>query len=169
VKGAKANKGCPWPDTDKDGILDNVDKCPKVAGLKELNGCPAPKEVIKEVITPEAKAQLDAYAKTIYFNTSKSSFKSGVISKLDAIAGIMQEFKDANFLVAGHTDSQGASAPNQKLSERRANSVMDYLVGKGVAASRLSSVGFGEEYPVASNKTRAGRAENRRVEISLRK
>lgn len=167
VKGAKANKGCPWPDTDKDGILDKDDKCPKVPGLAELKGCPAPKEV--EVITKEAKAKLDAYAKTIYFNSAKSSFKTGVISKLDAIAAIMQEYSNANFLIEGHTDSQGASAPNQVLSEKRANTVMNYLVGKGVASSRLSAVGFGEEYPVADNKTKAGRAENRRVEINLRK
>jgi len=81
----------------------------------------------------------------------------------------MQEYPKANFLIEGHTDSQGASAPNQVLSEKRANTVMNYLVGKGVASSRLSAVGFGEDNPVADNKTKAGRAENRRVEISLRK
>ncbi len=165
VKGPAANKGCPWPDTDGDGILDKDDKCPKVAGLKELKGCPAP----KEVITKEAKAELDAYAKTIYFNSSKTTFKKGVTDKLDAIAAIMKEYKDANFTVEGHTDSQGAAAFNQKLSEKRANAVMNYLVGKGIASNRLSAVGFGEDYPVADNKTKAGRAENRRVEISLRK
>jgi outer membrane protein OmpA-like peptidoglycan-associated protein len=165
VAGPKANKGCPWPDTDKDGILDKDDKCPKVAGLAELKGCPAP----KEVITKEAKAKLDAYAKTIYFNSSKSTFKGGVTDKLDAIAAIMKEYDRANFTIEGHTDSQGAKAYNQKLSESRANAVMDYLVSKGIASQRLSAAGFGEDYPVASNKTRAGRAENRRVEINLRK
>ena len=165
VKGPSANKGCPWPDTDGDGILDKDDKCPKVAGLAELKGCPAP----KEVITKAAKAKLDAYAKTIYFNSSKSTFKDGVTEKLDAIAAIMKEYDRANFLVEGHTDSQGAKTFNQKLSESRANSVVNYLIGKGIAASRLTAVGFGEEYPVADNKTKAGRAENRRVEINLRK
>jgi len=121
------------------------------------------------VITKEAKAELDAYAKTIYFNSSKTTFKKGVTDKLDAIAAIMKEYKDANFTVEGHTDSQGAAAFNQKLSEKRANAVMNYLVGKGIASNRLSAVGFGEDYPVADNKTKAGRAENRRVEISLRK
>ncbi len=163
--GPKANKGCPWPDTDGDGILDKDDECPKVPGLAELKGCPAP----VEVITVEATEQLNAYAKTIYFNSAKSTFKPGVTDKLDAIAAIMQEFDRANFLVGGHTDSQGAAAYNQGLSERRANAVMTYLVGKGVASGRLSAVGFGEDYPVADNKTAAGRAENRRVEISLRK
>ncbi len=163
--GPKANKGCPWPDTDGDGILDKDDKCPKVAGLAELKGCPAP----KEVITVEAQAELDAYAKTIYFNSAKSTFKAGVTEKLDAIAAIMKEFDRANFLVEGHTDSQGASTYNQGLSEKRAGAVVEYLIGKGVASSRLSSVGFGEDYPVADNKSAAGRAENRRVEIKLRK
>jgi len=166
VAGPADNKGCPWPDTDGDGILDKDDACPKVAGVSEEKGCPAKP---KEVITQEAKAQLDAYAKTIYFNSSRSSFKTGVSEKLDAIAKIMSEFGDAKFLVAGHTDSQGGSAMNQKLSESRAAAVVTYLTSKGIAAERLSSVGFGEDNPIATNATSAGRAENRRVEISLRK
>ena len=164
VAGPAANSGCPWPDTDGDGILDKDDACPKVAGVKEEKGCPAKP---KEVISVEAKAQLDAYAKTIYFNSSRSSFKSGVDEKLDAIAKIMAEFDNAKFLIEGHTDSQGASAMNQTLSESRATAVMTYLAGKGIAADRLSSVGFGEDNPISTNATSAGRAENRRVEISL--
>ncbi len=166
-KGPKANNGCPWPDTDGDGILDKDDACPKVKGIKAEKGCPKPEP--KEVISVEAKAQLDAYAKTIYFNSGKDSFKNGVTEKLDAIAGIMKEYDTANFLVEGHTDSQGSNTLNQKLSEKRATAVMNYLVGKGISSSRLSSVGFGEDYPIADNKTKAGRAQNRRVEISLRK
>ncbi len=166
VAGPAANKGCPWPDTDGDGILDKDDACPKVAGVKEEKGCPAKP---KEVITVEAKAQLDAYAKTIYFNSSSSTFKTGVSKKLDAIAEIMKEFGDAKFLIAGHTDSQGSAAYNQKLSEKRAAAVVTYLESKGIAAGRLSSVGFGEDQPIATNKTRAGRAQNRRVEINLTK
>jgi outer membrane protein OmpA-like peptidoglycan-associated protein len=81
----------------------------------------------------------------------------------------MKEFGDAKFLIAGHTDSQGATSYNQKLSEQRAAAVVTYLVGKGIAADRLSSVGFGEDQPIATNKTRAGRAQNRRVEINLKK
>ena len=166
VAGPAANNGCPWPDTDGDGILDKDDACPKVAGVAEEKGCPAKP---KEVISVEAKAQLDAYAKTIYFDSSRSSFKKGVTDKLDAIATIMAEFGNAKFLLTGHTDSQGASAMNQTLSENRAAAVVSYLVGKGITANRLSSVGFGEDNPIATNATRAGRAENRRVEINLTK
>ena len=166
-KGPKANKGCPWPDTDGDGILDKDDACPKVKGIKAEKGCP--KKVVKETISVEAKAKLDAYAKTIYFNSGKDSFKSGVTTKLDAIAEIMKEFGDANFLVEGHTDSQGSKTLNQNLSDKRAAAVVSYLIGKGIDSSRLTSVGFGEDYPIADNNTKAGRAQNRRVEINLRK
>ncbi len=168
-KGAKANNGCPWPDTDGDGVLDKDDNCPKVKGIKANKGCPevkvAPKPV--EVITTEAKAKLDAYAKTIYFNSGKSTFKNGVRPKLDAIYEIMKEYPNANFSIDGHTDSQGSASLNKKLSERRAAAVKDYLIAKGLSSARLSSYGFGEDYPIATNKTSAGRAKNRRVEIRL--
>ena len=78
----------------------------------------------------------------------------------------MNEYPNANFNIEGHTDSSGAAKTNQRLSEKRAKAVLDYLINKGgVAASRLSSAGLGEDYPIATNKTRAGRAQNRRVEF----
>ncbi len=168
VAGAKENAGCPWGDADGDGITDNVDKCPKVAGVKENNGCPKVVEKV-EVITKEAKKTIEAYAKSIYFNSGKSSFKLGVTQTLDMIVDVMKEYKDAKFSIEGHTDSQGKSENNQKLSDRRARAVLNYLVRKGIDPNRLSSYGFGEDYPIDTNKTRAGRANNRRVEIKLKK
>ncbi len=168
VKGPAANDGCPWPDTDGDGILDKDDNCPKVKGVASNKGCPEVKEeVVVEVITAEAKAQLDAYAKTIYFNSNKSTFKGGVRPKLDAIYEIMVQFPNANFTIEGHTDSQGPAAYNQKLSQKRADAVRLYLIDKGLDASRLTSVGYGEDSPIDTNKTSKGRANNRRVEIKL--
>ena len=164
--GPAENKGCPWGDKDNDGVKDNVDKCPDVPGVASRQGCPEP----KPVITEEAKKKLDEFARAIYFNSGRSSFRPGVTGKLDLIAGIMKEYPDANFNIEGHTDSQGAAKANQRLSQRRAKAVLDYLTSKGgVPAARLSSVGLGEDYPIASNKTRAGRAQNRRVEINLKK
>ncbi|WP_299712573.1 OmpA family protein [uncultured Tenacibaculum sp.] len=164
--GPAENKGCPWGDKDNDGVKDNVDKCPDVPGVASRQGCPEP----KPVITEEAKKKLDEFARAIYFNSGRSSFRPGVTGKLDLIAGIMKEYPDANFNIEGHTDSQGAAKANQRLSQRRAKAVLDYLTSKGgVPAGRLSSVGLGEDYPIASNKTRAGRAQNRRVEINLKK
>ncbi len=166
-KGPAANNGCPWPDTDGDGILDKDDKCPKVKGVKSNNGCPEVKVAPVAPISQEAQAQLDAYAKTIYFNSAKSSFKGGVTSQLDKIYEIMKDFPNANFSIDGHTDSQGSNSLNKKLSQRRADAVKNYLISKGLSSVRLSSYGFGEDYPIADNKTSAGRAQNRRVEIRL--
>lgn len=163
--GPAENDGCPWGDKDKDGVLDNVDKCPEIAGVASRQGCPEP----KPVITEEAKAKLDEFARAIYFNSGKTSFRPGVKGKLDLITAIMVEYKDANFNIEGHTDSAGAAKSNLRLSERRAKAVLNYLVGKGIASSRVSSVGYGEDYPIADNSTRGGRAQNRRVEIKLRK
>ena len=162
VAGPKENKGCPWPDTDGDGVFDKDDNCVNEAGPASNQGCP------EKVITVEAKAKLDEFAKAIYFNTGKSSFRPGVAEKLDLIADIMKEFKDSDFSVDGHTDSSGSDKINQKLSEERAKAVLDYLVGKGISSTRLSSKGFGEANPIANNRTRKGRAQNRRVEINLK-
>ncbi len=164
--GPAENGGCPWGDKDNDGVTDNLDKCPDVPGVASRQGCPEP----KPVITEEAKKKLDEFARAIYFNSGRSSFRPGVTGKLNLIAGIMKEYPDANFNIEGHTDSQGAAKTNQRLSEKRAKAVLDYLIKKGgVPAGRLSSAGLGEDYPIATNKTRAGRAQNRRVEINLKK
>nr|WP_299032437.1 OmpA family protein [uncultured Tenacibaculum sp.] len=160
--GPAANNGCPWPDTDGDGVLDKDDKCPNEAGVASNNGCP--EVVIKE----EAVKKLNEFARAIYFNSGKSTFRTGTAGKLDLIAGIMKEYPKANFSIQGHTDSSGSNSLNQRLSEKRAKAVLDYLITKGgIDSKRLTSAGFGEDYPIADNKTRAGRAENRRVEIKL--
>ena len=161
VAGPKENKGCPWPDTDGDGVLDKDDNCVNEVGPASNQGCPL------VIITEEAKAKLDEFAKAIYFNTGKSSFRAGVEEKLDLIGDIMKEYKDSNFHIEGHTDSVGSAKLNQGLSESRAKAVLDYLVSKGVTSSRLTSKGYGEDNPIASNRTRRGRQQNRRVDIKL--
>lgn len=163
--GPADNNGCPWGDKDNDGVTDNVDKCPDVPGVASREGCPEP-----QIITEEAKKKLDEFARAIYFNSGRSTFRPGVTGKLDLIAGIMKEFKDSNFSIEGHTDSAGRASTNLRLSERRAKAVLDYLINTGgIPASRLSSKGYGEDYPIASNATRSGRAQNRRVEVKLKK
>jgi len=84
------------------------------------------------------------------------------------MTAIFKEYPKADFSIGGHTDSVGSKATNQALSERRANAVRDYLISNGINADRLTAAGFGEDYPIASNKTRAGRKENRRVEVKLK-
>ncbi|MCI2228651.1 OmpA family protein [Polaribacter sp. MSW13] len=161
VAGPAANSGCPWPDTDGDGVLDKDDKCPNVAGVASEAGCP------EKVIKKEAVEAINFAAKTILFNTGRASFKKGVSSKLDEIATIMNNNPKATFAIGGHTDSTGSASINLRLSEKRAIAVRDYLVKKGVDTTRLEAKGFGAGYPVDSNKTRAGRSNNRRVEIKV--
>lgn len=159
VNGPKENKGCPWPDTDGDGIADKDDKCPAVRGSSTNGGCPV-------VLTAAAKKQLGTYAKTIEFNSGTSTFKEGTTTTLDNVASVMTEFGDVKFNVEGHTDSQGNADNNLKLSKERAQAVVDYLKSKGVADWRLNAVGFGHTKPIASNKTKAGMALNRRVVLT---
>ena len=159
--GPAANKGCPWPDADGDGVLDKDDKCPDVKGTVANNGCPE--------VSEEVQKTLNEYAKTILFDTGKSSIKSQSEAVLGDIIGILKEYPTAKFTVEGHTDSVGSEKLNQRLSDSRANSVKEYLVKNGIDAFRLSALGYGEAKPIDSNKTRAGRANNRRVEINLAK
>lgn len=159
--GPKANNGCPYKDRDGDGVLDKDDQCPDVAGTVANKGCP---EVSVEIIK-----QLNDYSKTILFDLGKSSIRKESYSVLQNIADIMKEYPNAKFEVEGHTDSQGSDALNMKLSDSRAASVKDYLTTIGMDANRLTSVGYGESKPIASNATKAGRQQNRRVEISLKK
>ncbi|WP_411029196.1 OmpA family protein [Spongiimicrobium sp. 3-5] len=157
--GPAENKGCPWPDKDGDGVLDKDDQCPDVAGTVANNGCPE--------VTEEVQKQLNDYARTILFDTGKSSIKAESTSVMVDIIQILNEYPTAKFTVEGHTDSVGSSKLNQSLSESRANAVRDFLIEKGIGADRLTSIGYGEDKPIATNNTRAGRTQNRRVEINL--
>ena len=159
--GPAANGGCPWPDTDGDSVLDKDDMCPAVAGTVANNGCPE--------VTEEVQKQLNDYARTILFDTGKASIKAESTSVMVDIIQILNEYPNAKFTVEGHTDSVGSKKLNQSLSEKRANSVRDFLIEKGIDGSRLTAIGYGEEKPIATNRTRSGRKQNRRVEINLMK
>ncbi len=160
--GPVSNNGCPYLDKDNDGVLDKDDKCPEVPGVEANNGCPEVK-----VVTAEVQKTLNEYAKTILFDTGKSSIKTQSEAVLGDIINILKEYPDAKFTVEGHTDSVGSAGSNQRLSESRAASVKAFLIGRGISQSRLSSVGYGEAKPISSNATKAGRKLNRRVEINL--
>jgi len=157
--GPAENKGCPWADKDGDSVLDKDDACPEVAGTVANNGCPE--------VTEEVQKQLNEYARTILFDTGKSSIKAESTAVMVDIITILAEYPTAKFTVEGHTDSVGSSKLNQKLSDSRANSVRDFLIDKGIGSDRLTAIGYGEDKPIATNNTRAGRKSNRRVEINL--
>ncbi|MBL7886435.1 MAG: OmpA family protein [Flavobacterium sp.] len=159
VKGPKENNGCPWPDKDGDGVLDKDDKCPDVKGTVANKGCPE--------VSEEAIKRLNDYAKTILFDTNKATFQQRTYPVLEAITAILKEYPSSNFSIEGHTDSDGKDEANMKLSDERAAAVKNYLIEKGIASSRLTSKGFGESMPIDTNKTKAGKANNRRVEVKL--
>ena len=101
----------------------------------------------------------------VLFDTGKYSLKSGAREKLAKVAGILLAYPSLNIEVGGYTDNVGGDAMNQTLSENRAGSVRDYLVQQGVSSNSVSSKGFGNTLPVASNDSSAGRQQNRRVEL----
>lgn len=156
--GPKANNGC--PDTDNDGIADNMDKCPEVPGTKTNYGCPE--------VSVEVKKRLAFAATAIQFDLGKAKIKPSSYKILNEIVTILNDYPDYNMVIEGHTDNTGAADRNLELSRERAASVKEYFISKGIDAARLSSEGYGEANPVATNKTSAGRAQNRRVSMDLK-
>ncbi|PWA11389.1 OmpA family protein [Flavobacterium laiguense] len=161
VAGPASNGGCPELDSDKDGVIDKEDACPTVAGPASNKGCP---EVTEQVLE-----ELKVQARAVYFVTGKAILatadKGATDGRLEAIKEILKNYPNAKFAIEGHTDSTGSAKINQKLSEDRAKVVMDKLIEKGVNPANLTSAGFGSSKPVADNKTKEGKALNRRTEI----
>jgi OOP family OmpA-OmpF porin len=117
---------------------------------------PAPKPVPVEKIVRLEGAN---------FATGSAKLLKAADAKLNEVVNAAKQYPEANFVVSGHTDSRGKKASNQKLSEHRAAAVKAYLVAHGVAANRISTAGYADSKPAASNDTVKGRAENRRVEV----
>ncbi|THD69205.1 OmpA family protein [Robertkochia marina] len=157
--GPAENNGCPWPDTDGDGVPDKDDLCPEKVGTVANQGCPE--------VTEEVQAALNSYAKTILFDTGKSTIKAESEQVLKDIIAILQQYPNSRFMIEGHTDSTGSDAINEKISKERAGAVEAYLENAGIPSDRLESEGYGESKPIASNRTADGRRQNRRVEINL--
>lgn len=176
-KGVKVDaKGCPL-DTDGDGVPDYLDKCPDTPkGVKvDSVGCPldtdgdgVPDYLDKCPGTPVG-ATVDKRGcwviKGVQFDTAKWDIKPQAYPSLDEVVTILKKNPSLKLEIQGHTDNRGAPKYNQSLSEKRANAVMEYFVGKGVEQSRLSAKGYGLTKPAASNDSAAGRAQNRRVEL----
>ncbi len=103
----------------------------------------------------------------ITFDTDQAAIKASFYDVLDSVGLVLQKFDKSDIRVAGHTDSTGSREYNQQLSQRRAQSVASYLQRRGVAPGRMFIVGYGEDRPIADNRTARGRALNRRVEIEI--
>lgn len=137
----------PPADTDGDGVIDPSDQCPDTPKGDRVGAQGCSCDVTRQLQFKLNSAELTDADKAI----------------LDEVAGNLTRLKFVSGTVVGHTDSSGPDAYNQKLSERRAQTVATYLEGKGIAAGRLKIIGAGESEPIADNKTKEGRAENRRV------
>ena len=122
---------------------------------------------VAPVAPAAATTQKVTYAADAFFDFDKSVLKPEGKAKLDDLASKVQNINLEVIIAVGHTDSVGSDAYNQKLSVRRAEAVKAYLVSKGIDKSRVYTEGKGEKQPVADNKTAAGRAKNRRVEIEV--
>jgi len=157
-----APDGCP-PDSDGDGFVDPKDKCPNEPenknGFEDDDGCP-------DEIPAEVK-RFTGVIKGIEFENGKSVIRSVSRPLLDEAAGILNQYPTLKVMIVGHTDNVGSRAFNHTLSEKRAAAVKVYLAERGVDPDRILTHGDGPDSPIASNKTRAGRAQNRRIEFTI--
>jgi len=149
--GVAAYGGCPIPDADGDGVNDDVDKCPNEAGPQDNAGCPVIGIKSYEIVFKSGSATLLGSSKSV----------------LDTVVTYLNNHADVNVTVDGYTDSTGSDKINQPLSQKRADAAKAYLVSKGIAEGRMTTRGFGSASPIADNKTKEGRAMNRRIEIKV--
>jgi outer membrane protein OmpA-like peptidoglycan-associated protein len=183
VAGLAKYAGCPIPDTDKDGINDEQDKCPTVAGLSRYNGCPIPdtdKDGVNDEVDacpteagisanhgcPDVQPILTQAASNLKFATGKSYLSVKQLANLDAVVAVLAKYSNVSLAIGGHTDNTGAEKLNAKLSINRASVVAKYLIKKGVDTKRITTSGFGFANPAADNKSKEGRAQNRRSELT---
>jgi OmpA-OmpF porin, OOP family len=157
--GFEDEDGCPDPDNDKDGLLDIDDRCPNEPGPADNEGCPRVYEDV-EVTTTHIRIM-----QKVHFKTNKADIRPDSFHLLDTVAMVLRDFPTIKVEVQGHTDSVGNDAYNMRLSQARAESVRDYLIQRGVDPGRMVARGYGETRPIESNRTKKGRAENRRVEF----
>jgi len=159
-------KGCPM-DSDGDGVPDGIDQCPNTpAGARvDKDGCPIEVSVREQEMLDKGEIT----ARDIYFDTGKATLKPESEKTLTEICTILRQWPTLQIEIQGHTDSQGSNAFNQKLSEERAAAVREWGAAncQGGNAANYTSAGYGETKPIATNKTAAGRALNRRVSFKI--
>jgi OOP family OmpA-OmpF porin len=155
--------GCPVRDKDGDGILDSKDSCEdqpeNYNGFEDLDGCPDE--------PPEEVKRLTGVLEGIYFASGKSTILKKSARTLDSVVETLKKYPDVRVKITGHTDSTGSRDNNVELSRARAEAVRDYLVGKGIDTGRIQTEGVGPDEPVGDNKTKGGRARNRRIEFEV--
>lgn len=185
AEGTVQYRGCPVPDTDKDGVPDDQDKCPTEAGLARYNGCAIP-DTDKDGINDEVdqcptiagvagnngcedlQPKLNNIAAGLKFDIGQVNIAAKSLQGLDALVEIMTQYPSTSLVITGHTDNTGTSKINEPLSLSRAKKVQAYLVKKGLAENRTSLIGMADTQPIASNATKEGKAQNRRVDLTIK-
>ena len=146
-------EGCEL-DGDGDGVVDALDKCPTVYA-QTADGCPPAAAPAPKTLTLEG----------VNFDNNEAVLRLDAYPTLDRAAAALKEWGAVKVEVAGHTDDRSTDEYNLELSQRRAEAVRAYLIGKGISADRLTAKGYGESKPIADNETEEGRFKNRRVEL----
>ncbi|PWT70832.1 MAG: hypothetical protein C5B59_19310 [Bacteroidetes bacterium] len=159
IAGVARYHGCPIPDSDHDGVNDEEDKCPNEPGTPENNGCPV---AIKEI-----QRKVQWLGSNVMFKTASSTLTQNSFSALNELADTLRKYPDLTLTISGFTDNTGSADYNKTLSQKRADKVKNYLVGKGIPADRITAIGYGNENPIGDNKTKSGKAANRRVQFKL--
>lgn len=166
-------------DSDNDGVTDDLDQCPDTpaGAVVDAQGCPPPEEPpVVDCIPPAAGEPIDLNGckagdaivlRGVTFELDSARLTPNAKVILDGVADALLAQQGIRAEIGGYTSSEGSDSHNQGLSERRAESVMQYLVGRGVAADRLTNKGYGEASPVADNSNEEGRELNRRVELKV--
>lgn len=153
--------GCPPSDRDGDTVLDHHDACPINGGPIAQYGCPEPN-------TMRIDLERIELGQKIYFAVDKGIIRSQSFAALDALAVLLRQHPQVLVEVRNHRDDTGRERYGMKITQRRADSVRDYLVHKGVPPEQLEARGYGSDMPIATNKTPEGRAQNRRTEFVIR-
>jgi outer membrane protein OmpA-like peptidoglycan-associated protein len=157
--GFEDDDGCPEADNDHDGVLDDDDECPDQAGPRSNDGCPLRGTVVWR------HGRLVIFGK-VHFETGSARIQKRSDPLLEQIAAMVREHPEVGRVrIEGYTDNVGPPDMNLRLSRERAEAVRERLVALGVPKARLEKEGYGESHPTAPNRTRAGRAKNRRVEF----
>lgn len=157
--GFEDDNGCPDLDNDADSIPDATDNCPNEPGPAAEQGCPRVYQNVTVTSTGIVISQ------RIYFEYNRAVIRSRSFGILNTVGQVLTDFPDITVEIQGHTDSRGSDAYNLRLSQERAEAVRTYLIGRGIAANRLTARGYGETVPIDTNRTAGGRAANRRVEF----
>lgn len=143
-------QGCE-PDSDEDGVADELDECPDTSKEFIVNNVGCPQTAILK----------------IHFTTKEFTLNDDSLPEVEEFANFLLENETYQVIIYGYTDSKNDTTSNKKLSQKRAEAVMDALIEYGVKLTRLTAIGMGSKNPIADNSTPEGRAKNRRIEVEL--